>query len=90
MQDLNQAYDAAKELMTKQGGKTRFSVPTTGQVVQIVNGCQGFVTSIDNFVKFADDQKKKFPALSTLPVSLADVDKLKSDLSAIKSLPYGN
>lgn len=88
MQSLGDAFKTAQELMTKKDGKTTFTVPTTGQVAKIVTSTGEFVSTLRDFVNFAQQKESQFPILKELPVKQSTVDKLVGDLEVVKRLPY--
>lgn len=79
----------SKQLKKKDGsGKLSFAVPTTDQVTQLINSSEAILDALQKVISFADEKKKKFPALGTLPVGKDDVDKINGELQTIKKLPY--
>lgn len=86
---MQQAYDVAKQLKKKDAsGKVTFSVPTTGQVTQLIDSSAAILDALQKVISFADEKKKKFPALGTLPIGKDDVQKINGELQTIKKLPY--
>ena len=88
---VQSALNIAKELtVPKKAGskKLKCVVPTLDQVDEIINSSEAIVQTLEKIVDFADEKKKEFPPLETLPIKQSDVEKLFSDLEAVKTLPY--
>ena len=86
---MDAAFKVAKQLVSKdKDGRTTYAIPETGQVNDFIDSASGFISSFQGFVKFADEKKSEFSVLTTLPLSPKDVDQLKTDLEAVKKLPY--
>lgn len=86
---MQAAFTVAKQLIKKDGGaKPTFVVPTTEQVVQLINSTEAINQVLQKIVTFVNDEKEKFPALGTLPIKQYDVDKINDELETIKKLPY--
>lgn len=86
---MPQAFQVAKSLIKKDGsGKTKFSVPTSDQVGKLINSGEAVLDILQKIISFADEKKKRFPTLETLPIGKDDVDKLGDELKTIEKLPY--
>ncbi len=88
MQDLDVAFKVSKALIKKVDGKTTFSVPNADQVSKIITSCDGFSKALQSSVTFTAGKVGSYPALKSMPIKQSDVDKLKSDLTKVKDLPF--
>ena len=87
---MEESYKVAKKLTNKSGsgGKAQFLVPTTDQMATILTSSEDFISALNSFFEFAKQKESKFPRLKTIPLTQANLDKLKTDLNKVKNLPY--
>ena len=84
---MKAALDTARTLMNSDVKPPTFNVPTNGQIQQIIDSAGKFVASMQDCISFVAKKSDHFPQLKSCPVKQSDIDKLNSDLSAIKKLP---
>lgn len=85
---VDQAFKAAQPLQTKINSKVSWEVPTAEDVGHLFEASEAFLTAFDNFRKFCVEHSSKFPVLKTLPLTQDDIDNIKSQLDAVKNMPF--